>query len=151
MGIEQLIVSYWWIILLVAVVFFLLLRSLIKFLITVSILSVIIFLFWTVFLSSGFSELNQCLTDQTNRGKDVYEKALQLGPGTEQNQMICSSDVISFSRLTDCLDESRQKNGFSFQIFTGLSKYKTAIDEIISAHNKLCPDSPLSPPSFSDQ
>lgn len=150
MGIEQLIVSYWWIILLVAVVFFLLLRSLIKFLISIFSLTAIIYLFWMVFLSNGFAKAEQCFTDQVKSTESTNEEVQKLGPGTEQNQLNCSSEVENFSRLTDCLDQSRQENGFSFMVFSGTPKYEKTINEIITTHNNSCPDSPLSRPAFKE-
>ena len=148
MGISQFLLSYWWLIILVIIIVSVITRSLVKIIITVVIFAVVFILFWEVFISSGFSKSTQCFTEGAKSADAVFQKAQTMSPGNERNQFICSEDEASYHNLISCFKLSKQENGLSFALYSSLPKFNKTINETITSHNKLCPETPLNPLSF---
>lgn len=143
MGIGQLLISYWWIILLLIIIATVITRSLVKLLISIFLLTLVFVIFWQIFIASGFSDLNKCFTNEAERQTLIHEKAQSMIPGRERNQFICQGDALSFEKLTQCLNISRENNGLSFFIYSKLPYFRKRIEETITSHNQLCPETPL--------
>jgi energy-coupling factor transporter transmembrane protein EcfT len=148
MSIGQFLLSYWWIVILLVVVIAVIMRSLIKLVISVVVVVVLFGLFWQIFIAKGFSESTKCFTDETGKQAIIFDRAQSMSPGEERNQFICQEDVVSFKRLTQCFNKSKQNNSLSFSIYSRLPKFRKIINETITTHNKLCPELPLISPSF---
>lgn len=151
MGIDQFLLSYWWLVLLLFVGVMIITRNVIKFLITSVVLVVLLFLFWEMFVSSGFSKSTKCFTDEAEVANSTYETAKSMKPGEERNSYICAEDQASFTRLVACFNDSRKENKLAFAIYSGLPKFAQTINETIESHNKTCLDSLLEQPVFSDK
>lgn len=150
MGISQFLISYWWLIVLAIIIIAVITRSLLKIAITLVVLIVVFVLFWEVFISSGFTKSTQCFTHGAKLADVTFQKAQTMSPGNERNQFICSEDLASIKRLTDCLNITRKENKLSFVIYSSLPTMEQTINETITSHNKACPDSPLEKPVFKD-
>jgi hypothetical protein len=145
---SQLFLNYWWIIIFLIIIVALIAKSLIKILITLIIFAVIFFIFWQIFLSSAFSESKKCFTLEAEKVNEDYQRNKEISSDLVRKQAVCQSDEKSYKRLTDCLSLSKINNNFGFIVYSNIPKFKKTITDIIESHNHLCPEFPLTYPSF---
>lgn len=148
---SQFLLSYWWLILVAAVVVVLVTKSIVKVVVSTVVILVVLSLFWQTFVASGFSKMDLCFTEEAKNSEILNAKLQTMEDEVAQNQLFCSQDTASFTRLTDCLNEVRRINSFSFSVYANLPKFKDAIDKTVTSHNSTCPDSLLEKPTFRDE
>ncbi|MCB9813236.1 MAG: hypothetical protein H6772_02400 [Pseudomonadales bacterium] len=137
---SQFFLAYWWLLLLVIIIIAIFTRNLIKFLTTVIIFIFIFIVFWQVIIKSGFTQSNQCFTNDLSSSISINERAKLMNPGIERNQYICSESVKSFILLENCLNNSKFSNKLSFTIFSNLPWFKNTMNDVVTTHNQNCPN-----------
>lgn len=148
MGIGQFLLSYWWLVVIFIVIVAVIAKSLIKAIVSLFILTTIFVIFWVFFISPSFSKSTQCFSDSAKSAGVMFQKAQTINLKNERNQFLCLEDKTGFQSLVSCLKLSKQENELSFAIYSSLPKFNEIIDETITSHNNLCPESPLSSPKF---
>ena len=144
----QFLSSYWYLLLIFIIVVVLIVKKLIKTLVLFSVFVIVCVIVFQIFISSGFDNSTACFIADSKQSEEIYPQMAQMKPGQARDDFICSNGETQFQNLIDCFKMSKESNKLSFYIYSNLPWFKNPIAEIVSGHNKVCPNNQLTKPVF---
>lgn len=103
---------------------------------------------WQLWVAKGFMAANRCLSEVAAKEEVVIRKLRQTKPGIERNKLVCEEGYESFSNLISCLGEVKKDYPISFKLYSSLPKFKEMIDNVVTDHNRACPEVTINLPKL---